>query len=85
LTWERLLYTLLYMPSTRTQIYLTAEQRRLLNERGRAEGRSMAHLIREAIDDYLGEVAPDPTEALDSTFGVAPDLEVPSRDEWDGG
>jgi predicted DNA-binding protein len=72
------------MSSTRTQVYLTEEQRRLLDERGRHEGRSFASLVREAIDAYLA-ATPDPTMALERTYGSLPDLEVPSRDEWTRG
>ena len=72
------------MASTRTQIYLTSEQRRRLDERGHREGRALASLVREAIDRYL-EVAPEAAEALDATFGSLPDLEVPARDEWNRG
>jgi predicted DNA-binding protein len=72
------------MSSTRTQIYLTAEQRRRLDERGRREGRAMASLVREAVDQYLA-TEPDVEAALEATFATAPDLEVPPRDEWDRG
>lgn len=72
------------MTSTRTQIYLTEEQRRRLDERGQREGRAMASLIREAVDRYL-EATPEAEEALDATFGSLPALEVPSRAEWDRG
>ena len=82
-----MLYPVLYtasMAATRTQIYLTADQRRRLDERGRREGRAMASLVREAIDRYL-ETAPEAEDILDATFGSLPDLEVPSRGEWDRG
>jgi hypothetical protein len=78
------MYTALYMASLRTQIYLTGEQRHKLDERARRQGRTLAHVIREAVDEYLAE-GPDPDEALHETFGSLPDLEVPSRDEWDRG
>ena len=68
--------------STRTQIYLTAEQRRRLDARVQREGHSLAHVVREAIDAYLTEPVPDADRALDETFGSLPGLEVPSRDEW---
>jgi Ribbon-helix-helix protein, copG family len=38
----------------RTQIYLTEEQGRLLEERSRATGRTVSELIRAAIDDVHG-------------------------------
>ncbi len=78
-----MLYTVLYMASVRTQIYLTPEQRRRLDARRRAQRRPLAALIREALDVYLTEEAIDPAAALDGTFGSLPRLEVPSRAEWD--
>jgi predicted DNA-binding protein len=76
--------TALYMPSTRTQIYLTDDQRRKLDERARSQGWTLAHVIREAVDEYLAD-PPDAEEALNATFGSLPDLTVASRDEWDRG
>lgn len=77
-----MLYTALYMPSTRTQIYLTDDQRRKLDARGRTSGAPMARMIREAVDAYLADEHPDVDAALDETFGTLQDLELPSRDEW---
>jgi hypothetical protein len=77
------MYTALYMPSTRTQIYLTDAQRRGLDARGRRTGAPMARMIREAVDVYLADDRPDVEAALDDTFGALPELELPSRDEWD--
>jgi len=76
------LYTALYMPSTRTQIYLTEDQRRRLDARGRRTSAPLARLIREAVDAYLVDDRPDTDAALDESFGAVPDLTVPSRDEW---
>lgn len=70
--------------STRTQIYLTDEQRRRIDELASAEGVTMAEIIRRAVDSYLSEQA-DPGAALAATFGSAPDFGVPSRDEWTRG
>jgi hypothetical protein len=78
-----MLYTVLYMASTRTQIYLTDDQRRGLDARGRRTGASMAGMIREAVDAYLADDRPDAQAALDETFGALPDLQLPNRDEWD--
>jgi len=78
-----MLYTALYMSSTRTQIYLTAEQRRRLDALARRQDRSLAELIREAVDAYLAGSPPEPKVALDATFGTDPGFEVPSREEWD--
>jgi len=73
------------MAATRTQIYLTAEQRKRLDELGRREGKTLAQVIREAVDAFIDQENPDVKKALDATFGAAPNLEVPSRDEWDRG
>ena len=83
-----MLYMLLYavraMAATRTQIYLTAEQRKRLDELGKREGKSLAELVRAAIDRFLEEkeelTDAEVEEILRSTFGIAPDFEVPPRD-----
>ena len=77
------MYTALYMPATRTQIYLTAEQRTKLDSRRRRERKTLAAVVREAIDAYVGKETPaDVRKILDDTFGIDPRLSVPSRDEW---
>lgn len=73
------------MSAMRTQIYLTREQRDRLDELAMREEKSLAELVREAVDSYLGDPGPSLQEALDATYGAAPDLEVPSREEWDRG
>jgi ribbon-helix-helix protein len=70
------LYAALYMPATRTQIYLTDEQRRRLDARSRRTGATLARMIREAVDAYL---------ILDDTFGSLPELELASREDPTGG
>ena len=77
-----MLYTALYMASTRTQIYLTDDQRRRLDARGKRTGAPMARMIREAVDAYLADDKPDVQAALDETFGALPSLQLPGRDEW---
>ena len=77
------MYTALYMAARRTQIYLTAEQRKRLDERGRREGKTLAELVRRAVDAYLADRTSDPASALNETFGALPKLEVPSRERWD--
>ena len=72
------------MAATRTQIYLTERQRRQLDERQRREGKSMAAVIREAIEAYLTEPPADLDRALEETFGSMPELDLPSRAEWAG-
>jgi predicted DNA-binding protein len=79
-----MLYTALYMAATRTQIYLTEEQRERLDELAGRRAVSMATVVRDAIDAYLGEAQEDVGVALDETFGSIPTLEVPSRAEWRG-
>lgn len=73
------------MSSLRTQIYLTREQRRRLDQRSRRDRRPMAALIRDAVDVYLGTEGTDASEALRRTFGVSPNFTVPDRDEWTRG
>jgi hypothetical protein len=73
------------MPATRTQVYLTEEQRRRLDALAAAEGVTMAEVVRRALDAYLDEEGPDPRPALATTFGAAPRAAAPSRDEWDRG
>jgi hypothetical protein len=80
-----MLYTLLYMVATRTQIYLSEEQRRSLDEIIAREERSLADVVREAIDTYLARRHPEPNRVFDETFAVCPDLEVPDRIEWERG
>ncbi len=45
----------------------------------------MARLIREAVEVYLADDVADIDAALEETFGALPELELPSRDEWDRG
>ena len=73
------------MSAARTQIYLTPEQRRKLDSRARREGKTLAQVIREAVDRYVDESEIDPASALDATFGRLPNLQVPARSEWDRG
>jgi predicted transcriptional regulator len=70
------------MAAKRTQIYLTEEQREKLDGLADRHDRSLAELVREAVDMFLGEQAPDPDSTLKATFGSAPDLDVPTRAEW---
>ena len=71
------------MPAQRTQIYLTREQRAKIDRIRRREGKSLAEVVRDAVDAYADERDVDLAAALDDTFGTVPDLAVPSRDEWD--
>lgn len=80
---DDLLYTALYMAAIRTQVYLTPDQRARIDALRRRDGRTLAEVVRDALDAYLEREAPDASEALTAAFGALPDLEVPSRDEWD--
>ncbi len=77
--------------STRTQVYLTQEQRDRIEELRSHDGRTLAEVIRTALDEYLATHGPAAEEArradlqrvLDETFGIAPDFPYPDRDEPD--
>lgn len=73
------------MPATRTQVYFTAEQRRRLDARARREGRTLAEVVRQAVDLYVDQEPPDLEVVLEESFGSMPGFEVPSRGEWDRG
>lgn len=72
---------MMYMTATRTQIYLTTDQRRGIDALARMAGVSMAEIIRRAVDLYLDRYT-DAGPALQATFGAIPDAVAPSRDEW---
>ena len=72
------------MSATRTQIYLTEDQRRHIDEIANAEGVTMAEVIRRALDAYLAREC-DPSAALSATFGADPAAEAPDRGEWERG
>ena len=42
------------MSATRTQIYFTQEQRERIDRAAASKGVTMAELVREAVDEYLG-------------------------------
>lgn len=72
------------MAALRTQIYLTAEQRKQLDEIAREEGKSLAELIRLAVDGFLENRTRKQEEIeriLDETFGALPNFSIPSRKE----
>ena len=72
------------MSATRTQIYLTEAQRELVDRIAESEGVPMTEVVRRARDAYLSRDV-ELVAALQATFGAAPDLDVPSRDEWNRG
>ena len=73
------------MSATRTQVYFTQAQRRRLDARAAREGKTLAEVVREAVDAYVTEEAPALEVVLEESFGSMPDLEAPSRDDWDRG
>jgi hypothetical protein len=70
------------MSATRTQVYLTEDQRRRVDEIARAEGVTLAEVVRRALDAYLSAERHAPRD-LAATFGADPAAGAPSRDEWD--
>jgi hypothetical protein len=75
------------MAATRTQVYLSNEQRHAIDELRAADGRTLAEVIRAALDEYLAAHS-RPTLAetqrrLEQMLGSMPELEIPSREEWD--
>jgi predicted DNA-binding protein len=73
------------MSATRTQIYLTADQRRRIDEVAEAEGLTLAEVVRRAVDAYLADTHVDADAALAATFGADPHAAPPDRSEWDRG
>lgn len=81
------------MAATRTQVYLTADQRREIERLRASDGRTLAEVIRAALDEYLATHGPAAVEkeraetqrVLDETFGIAPDFPYPDRSDWDRG
>lgn len=73
------------MAATRTQVYFTEEQRRRIDAVARREGKTLAQVVREAVDSYVAQAAPALDTVLDESFGSMPDVRAASRDEWDRG
>ncbi len=73
------------MSAVRTQVYLTQEQRRLIDDVVEVEGVTLAEVVRRALDAFLQDRHPDPSAALDATFGADPMATYPNRDEWNRG
>lgn len=72
------------MSATRTQIYLTEEQRQAIDAVCSRDQVTMAEVIRRALDAYLASPA-EAESALGLTFGALPGIEAPSRAEWQRG
>jgi hypothetical protein len=73
------------MSATRTQVYLTVEQRRRIDDVAEAEGLTLAEVVRRALDAYFADEEVDPAPALAATYGSDPDAAYPDRGEWDRG
>jgi Arc/MetJ-type ribon-helix-helix transcriptional regulator len=81
------------MAATRTQVYLTQEQRDRIEDLRAHDGRTLAEVIRAALDEYLATHGPEAAErdllerqrVLEATFGIAPDFPYPDRSDWDRG
>ena len=70
------------MATTRTQMYLTEQQRERIDELAGIEGVTPAEIVRRAIDAYFSSYVPDASASFSRTFGALTDIEVPSRDKW---
>ena len=72
--WTAVVYVVnvcLELTVTRTQIYLTDEQRDSLGSQSARTGRPMSELIREALDEYLRRHRPERRqEVLRSVAGL---------------
>ena len=70
------------MAATRTQVYLTEEQRQRIDELAAIEGVTLAEIVRRALDAYFSSYIPGASTSFSRTFGALTDIEVPSRDKW---
>ena len=73
------------MSATRTQVYLTEQQRQRIDELAGIEGVTLAEIVRRALDAYFSSYIPDASASFSRTFNAVTDIEVPSRDEWQRG
>jgi predicted transcriptional regulator len=73
------------MAATRTQVYFTAEQRERLDALAKRDHKTLAAVVREAVDAYVAQASPDSDAALDDSFGSMPEFEAASRGDWDRG
>jgi predicted transcriptional regulator len=73
------------MSATRTQVYFTADQRERLDSLARRDGKTLAAVVREAVDAYVAAASPDLAGMLDESFGSMPDFAATRHDDWDRG
>ena len=71
------------MSATRTQVYLRSSQRSASTRLPARGARVLASVVREAVEQYIAQAPVDPTSALESTFGAAPEAQFPERDDWE--
>lgn len=64
------------MAATRTQIYFTQEQCQSLDALAKRQGKTLAGVVRAAVDAYVAQAPGDLDLVLDEAFGSMPDLEV---------
>ena len=76
------LYTCAVSAAIRTQVYLTEDQRRRIDDIAKAEDITLAEVVRRALDSYLNAER-DVAVTLAATFGADPDARAPTRAEWD--
>ena len=62
---------------------LAAELRKRVDERADAEGKPMAEIVREALEQHLAQPLDSVQDLFDDTFGSVVDAWAPPRDEWD--
>jgi toxin FitB len=66
------------MSATRTQVYLTPDQRRRIDQVAQAEGVTLAEVVRRAADAYLADSHVDVDAALAATIGADPHATDPA-------
>lgn len=70
------------MSAVRTQVYLTTEQRKRIDQMAARDGITLAEVVRQALDQYFDGSPVDQQVALNDTFGACSEMVSPSRDEW---
>jgi predicted transcriptional regulator len=73
------------MSATRTQVYFSPQQRDQLDALAKRDGKTLAAVVREAVDAYVGRESPNLQGTLDESFASLPDFEAATRSDWDRG